>query len=149
MSFGQVVEFWNWCWILKSLFTCFIFCWIKKKDKQIALQYLLLKPPNLFYILKVPQNTFHSNIKKNTTTKIFQYSTPISTFNALSKWHDPHIRLKQDILTQSSKGGIFSWYIFSNIVYPKIKLKVVLKKTLQIFLHTYIFLDFLVYFWIL
>jgi hypothetical protein len=39
------------------------------------------------------------------------------------------LKLKQDMLTQSSKGGIFSWYIFSNIVYPKIKLKVVLKKT--------------------
>ena len=28
---------------------------------------------------------------KNTKAKIIQYLTPISTFDALSKWHDPHI----------------------------------------------------------
>ena len=35
---------------------------------------------------------------KNKTTKIIRYSTPISTFNNLSKCHDPHIILSfQDI----------------------------------------------------
>ena len=30
-----------------------------------------MKSPNLFYILKVPQNTFHSNIKKIQQQKYF------------------------------------------------------------------------------
>jgi hypothetical protein len=49
---------------------------LNPKEEPIALQYFLLKSPNLFFISKVPQNKFHSNIEN---TKIFQYLTPIST----------------------------------------------------------------------
>ena len=51
----------------------FVFCWIQKNAQLLC---NILKSPNLFFILKVPQNTFHSNIEN---TKIFQYLTPIST----------------------------------------------------------------------
>ena len=51
----------------------FVYCWIQKNDQLLC---NILKSPNLFFILKVPKNTFHSNIEN---TKIFQYSTPIST----------------------------------------------------------------------
>ena len=40
----------------------YFFCWIEKKDKLLC--NIFIDTPNLFYILKVPQNTFHCNIKK-------------------------------------------------------------------------------------
>ena len=68
MSLGRVVEFWNWHQILKCLFIFLFFAGSKRRTKCSAV--FLLKSPTLFYTLKVPQNTFHSNIKK-----IFWYST--------------------------------------------------------------------------
>ena len=71
---------WTGCRILKLALTFEMFIHFFVFLLQITLQYFLLKSPNFFYILKVPQNTFHSNIKKNKTTKDmwnqFQHSTP-------------------------------------------------------------------------
>ena len=56
-----------------ELINFFVFCWIQKNGQLLR---NILKSPNLFFILKVPQNTFHSNIEN---TKIFQNLTPVST----------------------------------------------------------------------
>ena len=61
MSFGWVVEYWNWRQILKCLFT-FLFFSAGCKNRTNCSGGFLMKSPNLFYVLKVPQNTFHSNI---------------------------------------------------------------------------------------
>ena len=51
-------------------------------------------------------------LKKNTTMKIFQYSTLISTINALSKRHDSHL----DVLfvTQISSKCLFTMWTISS-----------------------------------
>ena len=47
------------------------FCFLLEEVQIALLSVFLLKSPNLFYILKVPQNTFHSNIKKIQQQKYF------------------------------------------------------------------------------
>ena len=84
-------------WFLNAFSPIFypkVFPSMKYGARRNSLQIFLSKSLNLFYIVKVSQNiyfTLHSNIK-NTTTKMFRYSTPILAFNALSKWHDLQIR---------------------------------------------------------
>ena len=82
-NFEIGVEFWN-------VYLVFLF-FAGSKRRMNCSAIFLLKSLNFFYFLKLPQNTFHNKFKKNTTTKIFRYLTPISTFNALSKWHDPRM----------------------------------------------------------
>ena len=60
MSFGRVMEYWNWRWILKCLFT-FCFFYVGSKNSSAS---FLMKSPDLFYVLKEPQNTFLRNNKK-------------------------------------------------------------------------------------
>ena len=76
-GFGQRVESWNWHIILMDEFLC-------KFHNEIIQPFLNLKC--------VPKCVSqHINYQKTTTPKISWYSTPISTFNVLSKWHDPNI----------------------------------------------------------
>ena len=83
MSFPLAVKFWNWlniecfCFILK----CKDFCHF-----VVLFSYLNIC---LFWVC----TSFRSNLKQlktKKTTKI-QFSTPISTFNSLLKWHDPRL----------------------------------------------------------
>ena len=62
---------------------CFLLHW---KKGWIAGQVLLRNHPTFSKSWKCPKLHFTAFIKK--TTKIIWYSTPISTFKALSKWHD-------------------------------------------------------------
>ena len=73
--------------------------YVVKRKVHVIGKTELMKSIDLFCIFKVPQNAIHNNNKKDTTTKIFLYSTPISTFNALSKWHDSHLNVNSTIRT--------------------------------------------------
>ena len=46
MSFGQGVEFWNWCWMLKCVFTFLFTPWLKRRTSRSAI--FIKKSPNLF-----------------------------------------------------------------------------------------------------
>ena len=72
----------------------FVYCLIEKKDEMLCNFHTEITQPfiNLEGALKCVSQQLRSNIKKNTMTKIIRYSTSISTLDALSKWHDPHIR---------------------------------------------------------
>ena len=90
MSFGKGVKFWNWGQMLKSSFTYFVYSLIEKKDKMF--RNFDNEITQYFLNLESAPKCVSQYIKKKETTKIIRYSTPISTFKALSKWNDPHIR---------------------------------------------------------
>ena len=113
MSFGRVVEFWNWRRILKCLFTFLFFAGSKIRTNCSAIS--VLKSPILIYILKAPQNTFHSNIKKHNNKNLcdirhkFQHSTPCPNDMIyplyVNFWSDisaPRLQLIPSKLTKSS-----------------------------------------------
>ena len=79
MSFGRVVLFENWRQNLKCLFTFLFFAGSKRR----MINFIEITQPFL-YLEGAPKYISQQN-EENTTTKIFRYSTPISTFNALSK----------------------------------------------------------------
>ena len=68
----------------------FVYSLIKKKDESLCNFHNEITQP--FLNLEGAPNVFHCNIKKPQQKKIIQYSTLISTFDAMSKWHDPHIK---------------------------------------------------------
>ena len=88
MSFGRVVEYRNWRWILKWLFT-FLFSDGSKSKTNCSASFWW-NSPTFSKSWRCSKIHFTTTLK-NTTTIIFQYSTPISTSNALSKWHDSHL----------------------------------------------------------
>ena len=97
MSFGRVVDFWNWYWILKLLsyfemFMYFFVCyWIEKKNRLLC--DIFIEITQSWRCLEID----FTGTLKSTTTKIFQYSTPISTFEVLSKWCDPCISINLEL----------------------------------------------------
>ena len=86
MSFGQVVEFWNWS---QMFIYFFVFCLIEKKQKLLC-KFFKWNHPTFPISWKGSKIHFTTTLKKNTTMKIFWYST----LNALSKWHHPQPKSK-------------------------------------------------------
>ena len=76
MTFDIGVKFW--------MFIYFFVYSLIEKVGQIALQFSLWSYPTFSKPYRWPKMCFISK-------QIIWYSTPISTFDALSKWHDPHI----------------------------------------------------------
>ena len=92
LLFERIVQFWNWLHILKCFFTFFSFL-LDRKEGWIVLQYFYWNHPTFSISWRCPK--IHCTVTlKNTTLKMFGYSTPISTFNALSKWLDSRISEK-------------------------------------------------------
>ena len=81
---------WTGCWMSKSLFTL-LFSALDQKEGRIAVEFFLWNHPTLSKPWRCPIMHLTATFK-NTTTKNFGYSTVSSTFDALSKWHDSHIR---------------------------------------------------------
>ena len=80
------IKFWN-------VYLLFLFfAGSKRRTNWSAI--FSLKSPNLFYILKVPKNTFHAVIKE-TNDSIFDTKFNIQP---LSKWHDLLINLLRYLL---------------------------------------------------
>ena len=91
MSFWQVVEFWYCCQMSKYSFPFLFSAGSKIRTNcctaSCSCACFEMKSPSLFFTLKrwrCPELHFTATLK-NTTTKIIQNSTPIST----SKLHDP------------------------------------------------------------
>ena len=88
MSLGQIVEFWNWCWMLICLHIYFFVFWlIEKKDELLCKFSNEITQPFLY--LERASKYISQQHKKHNNGNL----SIISTFKALSKWHDPHLIL--------------------------------------------------------
>ena len=88
MSFGLVVKFWNWHRMLICLFTFLFFVWSKRRTNCSAS--FLMKSPNLFFILKGPQNTFHNNVKKHDNENLSIFNNNFNIHHPVRlAWYTP------------------------------------------------------------
>ena len=86
------VEYWNWHRILNVCLWFFFFHFKKRMDRFA-----------IFVMKSCPKINLAGTVE-NTRTKNIQYSTLISRFNDLSKWHDTHI------------SSSINWWIFDIFV---------------------------------
>ena len=79
------------CWILKLASNVEIFILFSaalKKNNELLGKFCFEITQPFLNLEGVPKCISQHSFWKDTATKIIWYSTPISTFNALSKWHD-------------------------------------------------------------